>query len=182
MPRKSPDDTNTENLGLHHRLCSGPDCIQRGKYGKLKQCGACKAVLCCGPAHQKAHRKVHKTSCNLIKESREKLDQEDAKLRARPDRPLETKAGVFIYGVNDTRPYMQARHDLISAILNVRNGGAVQVALDNALESLRLCRGDNLRSSKSGAAFVYTIGAGLGRVRFCQMVRYCRRAKQLRLG
>ncbi|EMT72139.1 hypothetical protein ACKRZS_005400 [Fusarium odoratissimum] len=39
---------------------------------------------------------------------------------------------------------MQARHDYISAILNVRTGEAVEIALKESLDLLRLCRGDNL--------------------------------------
>ncbi|KAG4261933.1 hypothetical protein FPRO03_11401 [Fusarium proliferatum] len=39
---------------------------------------------------------------------------------------------------------MQARHDYITAILNARTGEAVEIALRESLEMLRLCRGDNL--------------------------------------
>nr|RBQ87924.1 hypothetical protein FVER53263_13532 [Fusarium verticillioides] len=39
---------------------------------------------------------------------------------------------------------MQARHDYITAILNVRTGEAVEIALEGSLDMLRLCRGDNL--------------------------------------
>ncbi|RBQ78845.1 hypothetical protein FVER53590_13532 [Fusarium verticillioides] len=39
---------------------------------------------------------------------------------------------------------MQARHDYITAILNVRTGEAVEIALEESLDMLRLCRGDNL--------------------------------------
>jgi hypothetical protein len=38
---------------------------------------------------------------------------------------------------------MSARFDMMSAILNVRTGEAVQAALGHALEMLHLCRGDN---------------------------------------
>ena len=38
---------------------------------------------------------------------------------------------------------MSARFDMMSAILNVRTGEAVEAALGHALEMLRLCRGDN---------------------------------------
>lgn len=38
---------------------------------------------------------------------------------------------------------MPVRFDLMSAILNVRTGEAVQAALDHALDMIRLCRGDN---------------------------------------
>jgi hypothetical protein len=40
---------------------------------------------------------------------------------------------------------MQARFDYITAVLNVRTGEAVEIALDHSLDLLRLCRGDNLR-------------------------------------
>ncbi|KAF4997648.1 hypothetical protein FGRMN_3680 [Fusarium graminum] len=39
---------------------------------------------------------------------------------------------------------MPARFDYISAILNVRIGEAVEVALQHSLDMIRLCRADNL--------------------------------------
>lgn len=38
---------------------------------------------------------------------------------------------------------MSARLDLMTAILNLRNGEAVEAALARGLDMLRLCRGDN---------------------------------------
>ncbi|ORY67743.1 uncharacterized protein BCR38DRAFT_456408 [Pseudomassariella vexata] len=147
------------NLGLPFRACSSPGCPVRFNLlsfltiihfisivcpsTNLLQCGGCRVVVYCGPEHQKAQWRFHKTTCNLIKESREKLRAEEAALRAHPPDPFKSVPGNF-WSWSGTRPYMQARHDLMSATLNVRTGEAVQIALDNCLETLRLCREDNL--------------------------------------
>ncbi|KAI1495924.1 hypothetical protein F5X99DRAFT_94947 [Biscogniauxia marginata] len=137
---------NQWNLGLPFKNCSGPHCIVGTN---LQRCGACLVVLYCGVEHQKADRPRHKSSCNLIKQSREKLSREERDLRAAqpdiglPENVFENGRGRF-WGVLCTRPYMRARHELITAFLNIRTGEAAQTALDHCLETLDLCRGDNL--------------------------------------
>ncbi|KAI0885919.1 uncharacterized protein GGS22DRAFT_162295 [Annulohypoxylon maeteangense] len=136
---------NRWNLALHWGNCSGPNCHVRNN---LLKCGACRAVYYCGGAHQRAHRPQHKSSCNLIKNARAQLAQEEAALRARPGdmfleaNPFETARGSF-WRFTPTRPYMQARFDLISTLLNIKTGAAVEEALEHSLDMLQLNPGDN---------------------------------------
>lgn len=105
----------------------------------------------CSIEHQRAHRPAHKFECGLIKKSLAKLAKEEAALRAHtaeddpscPPNPLETCVGKFWHW-QPTRPYMQARHEVVTNQLNIRTGEAVEAALDNLLDMLRLCRGDNM--------------------------------------
>jgi hypothetical protein len=84
-----------------------------------------------------------------VKQSLAELDQEEAALRAHqgdivtPPNPFDTAVGLFWFW-SGTRPYMRARHDLTTTILNMRTGEAAQAALEHCLAMLRLCRGDNM--------------------------------------
>lgn len=145
---------NQWNLGLPWGLCSGPDCIAREN---LMKCGGCHAIRYCGPAHQKADRPRHKSSCKLVKNAREELAREEAALRARPgdeylpENPFETARGSF-WRWRPTRPYMEKRYILTAALLNIRTETAVETALEHSLEMLQLNRGDNqgIRSQVPG--------------------------------
>ncbi|QPC71162.1 hypothetical protein HYE68_001914 [Fusarium pseudograminearum] len=137
------------NLGLPYNHCSlASGCPVGFQSPNLLRCGACQVVKYCGKPHQKVDRPRHKVQCVPIKQQRDKLAAEEAKLRAEPgedtggENPFDTAAGQFWY-FKSTRPYMSARFDLMSAILNVRTGEAVQAALDHALDMIRLCRGDD---------------------------------------
>ncbi|KAI0836729.1 hypothetical protein F5Y06DRAFT_273233 [Hypoxylon sp. FL0890] len=136
---------NRWNLGLHWGICSGPNCHIRDN---LLKCSACRAILYCGAAHQKADRPRHKSSCNIVKASREKLAQEEAALRARPgdlllpENPFETARGQF-WAWTPTRPYMRSRYELTAALLNIKTGDAVEDALEHSLGILQLNHGDN---------------------------------------
>ncbi|KAL6916882.1 hypothetical protein FSST1_008377 [Fusarium sambucinum] len=137
------------NLGLPYNHCSLPSgCLAGFQSANLLQCAGCHVIKYCGKPHQKADWRRHKVQCVVIKQQREKLAAEETKLRTEPDRdtngenPFDTIVGKFWF-FKSTRPYMSARFDLMSAILNVRTGEAVQAALDHALDMIRLCRGDN---------------------------------------
>lgn len=136
------------NLGLPYNHCSLQPCQAGFQSPKLLRCGACQVVKYCGQPHQVADRSRHKVQCNPIKEQKAKVAAEEAKLRANPGEdtddvnPFDNSVGRF-WLFKSTRPYMSARFDLISAILNVRTGEAVEAALSHALDLLRLCRGDN---------------------------------------
>ncbi|KAH7194854.1 hypothetical protein DER44DRAFT_844423 [Fusarium oxysporum] len=125
------------NLGLPYNHCSHSPCPAGFQSPNLLRCGACQTVRYCGKPHQKADRPRPKVQCIQIKQTKDKFTEEEAKLRANPGD--DTNGNPF-----STRPYMQARHDYISAILNVRTGEAIEIALKESLELLRLCRGDNL--------------------------------------
>ncbi|RKL32610.1 hypothetical protein BFJ72_g10553 [Fusarium proliferatum] len=111
------------NLGLPYNHCSHSPCPAGFQSPNLLRCGACQTT-------------------------KDKLTAEEAKLRANPGHdtdgnPFDNAVGLFWF-FKSTRPYMQARHDYITAILNARTGEAVEIALRESLEMLRLCRGDNL--------------------------------------
>lgn len=104
----------------------------------------------CSVDHQKAHGPAHKFYCGLIKKAHEKLAREETALRNHtqddmimPANPFESCVGHF-WGVFPTRSYMRARYDLVVNQLNIRTGEAVEAALANFLDMMRLCRGDNM--------------------------------------
>ena len=84
------------------------------KVDGLLRCGACKTYYYCSRAHQVADRPTHKTTCKTIKETKDKIDAEEAKLRARsagddglPPNILEAHGGRLWLWV-PARPYLQA--------------------------------------------------------------------------
>ncbi|KAI5925130.1 hypothetical protein F4810DRAFT_89889 [Camillea tinctor] len=137
---------NRWNLGLPFKQCSGPDCLARTN---LQRCGACLVVHYCGVEHQTAHRPLHKRSCNILKKARAKLEQEEGKLRDFagdidcPPKPFQNARAKF-WKFTGTRPYMLARHGVMTASLYIRTGEAVEAALAHTLGMLDLCRGDNM--------------------------------------
>ncbi|KAI1331850.1 hypothetical protein F5Y16DRAFT_245206 [Xylariaceae sp. FL0255] len=148
-PTREPQP-NRYNLGLRFGTCYVEHCIMRTQ---LLLCTACRAVKYCSPEHQRSDWPRHKSQCKLIKPARDELSRLEAKLRADyaeengdPDLDPFTDPecrGRFWF-IPETRPYMQARHDVMSATLNIRSGEALEAALDHCLEMLQLCRGDNL--------------------------------------
>lgn len=91
----------------------------------------------------------HKHACKLVQKNRDLLEREEQKLRAHPG-DMFTPANVFessighFWGIVGTRDYMRARFALVEAILKIKAFDAVQSALDNLRDMLRLCRSDNM--------------------------------------
>ncbi|KAM0541188.1 hypothetical protein ACHAPJ_013352 [Fusarium lateritium] len=122
--------------------------------GELHRCSSCQIAYYCGPAHQAADRGRHKNGCNALKKARKTLEKEEKQLRDHPGdmfcppNIFENGVGHF-WGISETRDYMRARYHMVDIMLQVFGapGGrvdAVQEALDNLLDMLRLCRGDNM--------------------------------------
>ncbi|KAK3348714.1 hypothetical protein B0T25DRAFT_228171 [Lasiosphaeria hispida] len=138
------DLDNLLPCGLAPQSC--PVCSSTSQ---LLFCGGCKVVSYCGKAHQLTDRPNHKAVCITIKKTGEKLDREEAELRAKPADSLlpadvfNTSAGRF-WGILDTRNYMRARFAAADALLKVETRVAVERALGHFMEMLRLCRADNL--------------------------------------
>lgn len=140
-------------MSFHDLYSSGlrpPRCPVCRATKNLLRCGGCKVVNYCGPAHQSSDRPEHKTECNAIKKARQILEQAEAELRAKPsdfalpEDVFNTAVGHF-WGILDTRPYMRARFAFVEALLKAKDcKPAVELALDNLLDMLRLCRGDNM--------------------------------------
>ncbi|EWZ27935.1 hypothetical protein FOZG_18351 [Fusarium oxysporum Fo47] len=137
------------DLGLPYNHCSNTPCRDGFQSPSLLRCGGCQVVKYCGQPHQKAHRPRHKVQCIPIKQQKDKVVEEEQKLWADPgvdtagENPFESIVGNFWF-FKSTLPYMQARFDHITAILNRHNCEAAEMALDNSLDLLHLCRGDNL--------------------------------------
>ncbi|KAI0552683.1 hypothetical protein F4679DRAFT_533500 [Xylaria curta] len=116
---------------------------------QLLLCSGCKVVHYCSTDHQKKHRPKHKAACTSVIKSREKLEKEEATLRAHPgdiflpSNVFENGVGRF-WGLTDTRDYMRARFAAADALLQIDTTKAVEKALTHFQDMLRLCRSDNL--------------------------------------
>ncbi len=116
---------------------------------QLLLCSGCKVVHYCGADHQKEHRPKHKAACTSISKSREKLEKEEATLRAHPGDIL-TPSNIFengvgrFWGLIETRSYMRARFAAADALLRIDTITAVEKALAHFQDMLQLCRSDNL--------------------------------------
>ncbi|KAG7288460.1 hypothetical protein NEMBOFW57_004812 [Staphylotrichum longicolle] len=111
----------------------------------LLRCGGCKTYYYCGREHQTADRPTHRTTCKTIKDSRTKIEDEEAKIRARPAYDLEMPVNVLddpahvgrLWTWQPVRPYL---HEML--IRSWRQQG-IEDALAVYLEILRLNINDN---------------------------------------
>ncbi|KAL5350917.1 hypothetical protein ACLOAV_004490 [Pseudogymnoascus australis] len=132
-------------------LTLSSNCSVCGTKANVSKCAACKVTFYCGRGHQVSDRPEHKGACNAVKRALVGLENQEAKLRATPGDFMtppgatifEEHAGHF-WGINQTRPYMQARYALVEALLKIKTYAAVEAALNHLLDMLRLCRGDNM--------------------------------------
>ncbi len=84
------------------------------KVDGLLRCGACKTYYYCSREHQAADRPTHKTTCKTIKGTKDKIGEEEARLRARsagddglPPNVLEAHGGRLWLWI-PARPYLMA--------------------------------------------------------------------------
>ncbi|KAI6366491.1 hypothetical protein MCOR25_005138 [Pyricularia grisea] len=149
---------NRYNLGLQFSKCSDPACPQ---VVNLQRCAACKAVVYCSRDHQASDRPRHKSSCAIVKKQIAAYEAESSTLRARvcPDQHGQVLGATANFTVSALsqmfttiagattqvpRSYLQARSDLVTALLNIRTGEAVDAALGHAMAMLNADRGDVL--------------------------------------
>jgi hypothetical protein len=124
-------------------------CEVCSKEAGLQLCTGCKIVNYCSKDHQTSHWNSHKKVCKDIRSGRSKLEREETKLRGLPAdgkpscRIFEEDAGRF-WGIIETRPYMNARMAFAELVLWANNATCRKMALNQWLDMLRLCRGDNL--------------------------------------
>ncbi|TLS28282.1 hypothetical protein PpBr36_00013 [Pyricularia pennisetigena] len=147
---------NRYNLGLPFSKCSDPACPQ---LLNLQRCAACKAVVYCSREHQASDRPRHKSSCAMVKRQLAAYEAEASTLQERicPDQhrhmlgatgnfTVSALSEMFTAIVGATtqvpRSYLQARFDLVTALLNIRTGEAVEAALGHATAMLHADRGD----------------------------------------
>ncbi|KAH8166676.1 hypothetical protein CIB48_g1579 [Xylaria polymorpha] len=128
---------NRYNLGLPFSTCYKESCLVRSN---LMRCGGCRAVMYCTPQHQRADWPRHKNQCRLIKPARLDSNYPEGEREDPFTSPL-TRGCLYLYP--SARPYMRARHNVISATLNVRTGESADLALEHCNEMLQLNRGDN---------------------------------------
>ncbi|KAI1174412.1 hypothetical protein F4777DRAFT_589198 [Nemania sp. FL0916] len=113
-------------------------------------CSGCKVVIYCGAGHQKEHYGEHKAACAAIIESQAEIEKEEAALRARPSDDVytprdifKTLAGRFSSNIY-TDDYRWARRAAINALLRVDTIKAVEEALAQSQDMLRLDRRDGV--------------------------------------
>lgn len=71
------------------------------------------------------------------------MDREERKLRKEDPTAFEYDVGLF-WGMHTPRDYMRARFAFIEALMQVSSRTAVQMALDHALDMLKLDRPDRI--------------------------------------
>lgn len=129
----------------------------------LIPCDVCKAVSYCSPAHQSADKPNHRDTCHAIKTTKQKVVREETALRAMPGdfgivEDLFTKHEGDFWGNHDTRDYMKARFAHVEALLKNNNFLAVEQALGNLMDMLRLCRSDNMGLRDIVPGFMLRLG------------------------
>ncbi|CAG9990094.1 unnamed protein product [Clonostachys byssicola] len=147
------DSYSTHSNSRRPRGPTAPSrCAVCFKESRLHPCGGCKVVHYCSAEHSLAHRSSHKVSCITIKKTRERLEHEKSKLRARTDSSFEAQSSsedIFqtglgkFWGIVETRNYMRARFAAASALLQVDTKDAVESALEHFNEMIRLGRSDD---------------------------------------
>jgi hypothetical protein len=154
--RSLPSTMPRLNLGLPFSKCDDPDCF---RITGLQRCGGCSIALYCGPGHQRSNWPRHKVQCGPIKEMRAKFQAEEARVRAKlGDTTIPDNYFAHVHGDTVPSQYMDARSNLMTAILNIRTGEACEAALGHCLEMLRLCRGDNMGARAKVPALYLRLG------------------------
>ncbi|EGZ23918.1 hypothetical protein PHYSODRAFT_382041, partial [Phytophthora sojae] len=109
----------------------------------------CQTVLYCGREHQSEHFASHKSACKRVKKMRDRMAEEAAKVRSAteddwtPANAFETHVGLF-WGIQSTRPYMRAKLEVIRALSTIASRPAIEAALAECMDCMKLCRRDNL--------------------------------------
>ncbi|KAK4210498.1 hypothetical protein QBC37DRAFT_448106 [Rhypophila decipiens] len=124
-------------------------CATCSKTSGLLLCGGCKVTSYCGREHQVSDRLKHKSICKEVKTSREKLEREEAVLRALPPNPtfpedVFTNGVGRFWGLIETRDYMSARFGAADTLIRADTWLSVQKALEHQMDMLRLCGIDNM--------------------------------------
>ena len=113
-----------------------------------KICSRCQATVYCGRDCQRAAFGRHKTNCKIVKDAREKMENEEGLLLASKFNPWKNNdvMGRFWDQVKP-RPYCRARKVHAIKLMRLGQGEtnflAFKKALDEFLELHRLTHGDN---------------------------------------
>jgi hypothetical protein len=152
QPAYHPDDPNGSKR-IEFRVSSGliNGCPVCRKTANTSRCGGCRVVSYCGPEHHAQDWPAHKPFCSKIKKARLRLEAQDIALRAHPG-DEDTPPSAFedggegmgkFWGFKGTQPYMQARRELVDALLKIHTKDAVDAALAHCADMMRLNTFDN---------------------------------------
>jgi hypothetical protein len=135
------------NMEEHFPSMIKKHCEVCKKTDGLSLCGGCFAYYYCGRDHQTSDRPTHKNTCNTIKGSKTRVDEEEAKLRARsegddklPPNAMDTgRLWVF----RSARPYLRAVYEHAEILVRSWRQQGIEDALAVYLKLLKLNTGDN---------------------------------------
>ncbi|EAQ83175.1 hypothetical protein CHGG_10993 [Chaetomium globosum CBS 148.51] len=113
----------------------------------LSRCGGCYTYYYCGREHQTSDRPTHKTTCNTIKGTKTRLDEEEAKILARSAGDDELPANAMELGrlwlFQSARPYLRALYEHGEMLVRSWRQQGIEDALAVYLKLLRLNTSDN---------------------------------------
>lgn len=112
----------------------------------------------CCREHQISDRNNHKVDCSAVKKCKKNLEREEQKLR----KNVPEEGADHFSEVDETHPYMLARHRLVDKLLNIRTYDAAKAAFNHFMEMTRLCRGINAFQFIVPALFIR-----LGKIQEC---------------
>ncbi|TMW67637.1 hypothetical protein Poli38472_011257 [Pythium oligandrum] len=122
------------------------------------RCTQCHVVFYCSDRHQREHLAEHQSLCALVQTAIRRLDKEERRLRREEGNDVfEEDVGHF-WSIFETRDYMRAKNRLIMVMHEVGTPTALQIALEEGMDCLRLCRGDNVGMRHTVPAFMLRLG------------------------
>jgi len=122
-------------------------CSLCGKKDPPLKCSVCKVAFYCGRKCQVADYSEHKVTCRIVKKTLADVEKAEKSVSAEFARDgidvFRDQVGHF-WRLVETRPYMRRRHDHFSLLAEIDTYPAIQEALVQGRDMLRLCRGDNM--------------------------------------
>lgn len=119
-----------------------PGCTVCGGATNLR-CSRCKIIAYCGREHQTAYFREHKDTCREVARARASLKEEEEKLLEyfAPHNPFMNPSALF-GRMARVCPYLEAHCQYIFALGDLNDYHALQIALEQAFDWLRIDRHD----------------------------------------
>ncbi|KAM7185927.1 hypothetical protein V8F33_012116 [Rhypophila sp. PSN 637] len=176
-PALSPSSSVNRNEAARYYGIKPQRCPVCDKTLDLVHCRECNVVSYCSAAHRTLDRSRHQGDCDRVKQAREKLDEEEAILRANPENAhlpnevFENSIGAFnTIPRADTHAYMTARVDYAGSLGAAQTWISLERALMHYLALMDLDRRDGLRCRD----IVPAVMAQLGRETECYgFLKWC---------
>ncbi|KAK4210499.1 hypothetical protein QBC37DRAFT_403363 [Rhypophila decipiens] len=150
-------------FGIKPQRCRCPGCDKTSDL--THNCGQCNVVSYCSTEHLTSDRPRHQTECDGVKQAREKLDEEEAMLRSRPENAhlpneaFENSIGAFNRIPRaDTHAYLNARCDFAMALVAAQTWISMERALVHLRALMHLDRRDGLRCREVVPAVMAQLG------------------------